>query len=99
MKTVIRNSDHLAVYAGDDLTLTAEGVRGPGWIDPSLTTDTATLLDLTLPEGFIPGAYAYVGGAWVVADQEIVDTHNAELVTQVVEHVLSEGYTLGKVSA
>ena len=81
MKTVIRNSDHLAVYAGDNLTLTAEGVRGPDWIDPALTAETATLRDLTLPDGFVPCAYAFDGG-WSVVNQPLIDAEMARLAAE-----------------
>ena len=76
MKTVIRNSDHLAVYAGDGLVLTAEGVRGPDWIDPALTTATASLLDLTLPDGFTPCAYAF-DVEWSIVNQPLLDAEAA----------------------
>ena len=72
METIIRKADHVVLYAGDNLTLSVDGLRGPGWIDPSLTSITATVQDLTLPEDWIPGAYAY-NGAWTVADQSILD--------------------------
>ena len=76
MKTVIRNSDHLAVYVGDGLALTAEGVRGPDWIDPALTTETASLLDLTLPDGFTPCAYAF-DVEWSIVNQPLLDAEAA----------------------
>ncbi len=82
MKTIIRNTDKLALYTGDYLNLTAEGLRGPGWIDPSLTLETATALDLTLPEGFIHGAYAYVEGVWSVANQWIIDAENERIAAE-----------------
>lgn len=81
MKTILRNSDHVAFYVGEHLDLTAEGLRGPDWIDPALTTETASVHDLTLPVGFLPGAYAY-DGEWSVANQEIVDSHNALVIAQ-----------------
>lgn len=89
MKTIIRNSDSIALYTGDELNLTAEGLRGPGWIDPSLTTDTATVIDVTLPDGFLPGAYAYSDGEWTVANQAIIDAHAAEIAAQVAQASLA----------
>lgn len=82
MQTIIRNSDSVAVYVGNALNLTAQGLRGPDWIDPSLTTSTATVVDVPLPGDFLPGAYAYIDEAWVVADQSILDAHNAEVAAQ-----------------
>lgn len=81
MKTIIRNSDNVAVYVGDNLTLTGEGLRGLNWIDPSLTTDTATVYDLALPEGFVVGAYAY-DGQWSVVHQDLIDALDAEIVAR-----------------
>ena len=76
MKTIIRNTDHIAVYVGNHLALTADGVRGPDWIDQSLTSSSATMQDLTLPDGFVAGAYAY-DGQWSIAHQELIDAETA----------------------
>lgn len=76
MKTILRNSDHVAFYVGEQLDLTPEGLRGLDWIDPAFTPATATAVDLTLPEDFLPGAYAYDGG-WSVVNQALIDAHNA----------------------
>ena len=95
MKTIIRNTDKLALYTGDHLNLTTEGLRGPGWIDPSLTPDTATALDLTLPDGFSSNE------KWQCSEfvKWVHSLPCDATPSRVVEHVLSEGYTLGKVSA
>lgn len=68
MKILIRNFDSIALHAGDDLVLTAQGLTGDGWRAPALTTANAQLVDATLPPGWTGGVWSYIAGVWAVAD-------------------------------
>ena len=68
MKILIRNTDSVAVYAGDDLTLSATELRGDSWVSKLFTTANATLVDADLPAHWSAGVWSYIGGVWTVAD-------------------------------
>lgn len=68
MKIIIRNVDNVAVYAGDDLVLSDDGVTGDGWFSPHFTIANATLVDADMPPNWRGGAWSYAEGEWAVHD-------------------------------
>lgn len=85
MKIIVRSSDHVVVYAGDSLSLTPTGVVANDWIDPNFNTGNATLTEVeSLPSPWAGGVWAWVGGAFVVADQARHDAISASAVPGVV---------------
>lgn len=73
MKIIKRIEDDVVLYAGDEIYLAAEQAGGIGWADQSTTSANAVLVDqVTLPSVWAGGAYSYVDGAWMVANQALL---------------------------
>lgn len=68
MKVIVRNVDNVAVYSGDDLVLSGEGVTGDGWRSTQFTSANATLIDVELPPNWRGGMWSYTNGVWAVHD-------------------------------
>ena len=68
MKILIRNSDHVVVYAQPDLALTDTEASGDGWRDPNFTTANATMGEADLPPLWTGAVWTYIGGVWTVLD-------------------------------
>ena len=69
MNIITRNSDNVVLFAEQDITLGADGVYGDSWVYNGLNNITATLsTDVTLPDGFLLGAWSYVAGTWTITD-------------------------------
>lgn len=67
MKILIRNPDHVVIYAQDDLHLDTEA-HGNGWRDPNFNTSNATLADATLPALWTGADWTYNAGTWTPVD-------------------------------
>jgi len=67
MKILVKNSDNVVYYAGDDIVLTPSGVQGNGWRDPQFTNANARTEEADLPANWTGGVWSYDGG-WAVAD-------------------------------
>lgn len=74
-KIITRNTDSVVIYAGDNITLTAEGATSQGGsFDPTTTTANAALIEgVTLPTPWTGGAYSYADDEWVVVGQGLLD--------------------------
>ncbi|MES2187953.1 MAG: hypothetical protein V4505_25605 [Pseudomonadota bacterium] len=73
MNVIIRLGDNVALYRGDDLSLTASCASGDGWADPTTTAANAVLTEGgTLPADWIGGAYSYAGGEWTLVDASLI---------------------------
>lgn len=83
MKVLIRNVDHVVMYAGDDLTLTATDLQGDGWRDPHYSTANATIVQATPPALWAGALWTYTGGVWAVFDVAL----HATLTTQAAQGV------------
>ena len=68
MKILIRNSDHVVVYARPDLQLDAIEASGTGWRDPNFSTANATLTDANLPADWAGSVWTYISGVWAIHD-------------------------------
>lgn len=66
MRIIKRNSDNLVLFAADDLTLGADGVRGQGWHAPSLKPGVVALSDVEPTPRFLGGCYTHSNGQWAV---------------------------------
>lgn len=75
MKIIARSADNVVLYAGTNIALTEEGATSQsGSFDASTTTANATLIeDVTLPEDWVGGGYAFDGQDWSVFDQGVID--------------------------
>jgi hypothetical protein len=68
MKILIRNSDSVVVYAGNDLALSDNGLRGDGWFSPHFTTANSHIDDADLPPNWRGAVWTRIGGVWAVSD-------------------------------
>ena len=68
MNLILRTSDSVVIYAGDQFKLTETGVTGDNYLDPSLTPANASQVVATgaFPATYISGCYTYVNGVWTV---------------------------------
>jgi hypothetical protein len=81
MKILIRNSDSLVFYAQDDLVLDTEA-HGDNWRDPNFNSTNATIIEATLPRGWINATWSYIDGVWVVVNlTRYTALLNAEIAT------------------
>lgn len=77
MNIVLRNSDNLVMWCGNDLSIDASGVHGTGWIYPQLNSTTATLVqNVTLPNPYVANVYSYSAGVFTIANQTALTTWN-----------------------
>lgn len=68
MKIIKRKKDNVVVYAGDDLAITSDGVKGDNFVDNRTTTENAVLeMVNNLPEFYQGGCFAY-DGSWLLTE-------------------------------
>jgi hypothetical protein len=66
---IIKDKNNIVTHAGEDLELTAEGLFGPGFRSPTVTTKTHTLETVdSIPSDWTGGDYAY-DGTWTLTTQ------------------------------
>jgi hypothetical protein len=66
---IIKDKNNIVTHAGEDLELTAEGLFGPGFRSPTVSTKTHTLETVdSIPTGWTGGDYAY-DGTWTLTTQ------------------------------
>lgn len=72
---IITNANGLVLYAGDNITLTAQQATSEGGsVDKGTTSSNATLIDgVTLPEKYTGAAWTYIKGAWAAVDQSAIE--------------------------
>ncbi|MXS81583.1 DUF4376 domain-containing protein [Nitrosomonas oligotropha] len=87
MKIIKRRADNVVLFAGNDLVLDEQGLRGAGWtfrsnIDPNeLVLEEAA----EIPEGFTGGGWAYADGVWTInalGEQALLSGKRAEKIAE-----------------
>ncbi len=69
MNIILRNSDNVVLFSGNNLSMDGVGCYGDGWIFHGLNNTTATLVqNVTLPIGWTGGAWNYINSTWGIAD-------------------------------
>lgn len=78
VKVLRKISDNVVLYAGNELTVDADGAHAPGWFYPLLNNTNAEVVEaVDLPANFCRGGYSY-DGSWSVADQSRIDARIAK---------------------
>lgn len=79
MNIITQNSDNVVLFAEPNITIDSNGIYGDGWVYNGLTSSTALLTSgVTLPVGFLLGAWSYLNGTWAITNTVAVNAFVAK---------------------